>query len=84
MRLTHKETHYAIQKNGTLGILQQGTPWMAKWSHPQMKKHAEGGALKPQAVRLAAVASWRKLRRRGSERPGGSRRREGRPRASTR
>ena len=48
------------------------------------EKHAEGGALKPQAVRLAAVASWRKLRRRGSESPARSRRREGRPRARTR
>ena len=48
------------------------------------EKHAEGGALKPQAVRLTAVASWREQRRRGSERPVGSRRRECRPRASTR
>ena len=47
-------------------------------------KHAKEGTLKPQAVRLTTVASWRKLRRRGSESPGRSRRREGRPRARTR
>ena len=48
------------------------------------EKHAEGVALKPQAVRLTAVASWRKLSRRGSERPERNRRREGRSQASTR
>ena len=84
MRLNRRETHLATQNVGMYRAYYSKELPGSERVASRDGKHAKEGTLKPQVPRLSAVASWRLLRRRGSGRPVGSRRREGRPQASTR